>query len=113
MVSHISTNGSFGGYSFVMVVRTDLFDSLAPDVQAAMLDLGQESARHVAQAQDDAVAGLVDEWKAEGIDLYSFSPEELSAVTDALGPVTEDWVQRLGSDQAMLVLETYRKLTSN
>jgi len=112
VVSHISTNGSFGGYSFIMVVRTDLFDSLSADVQAKMLELGNETAVHVAQAQDASVAGLIESWKAEGIDTYEFTDEELATISEALVAVNVDWAERLQDDKASDVLETYRALTS-
>lgn len=112
VVSHISTNGSFGGYSFIMVVRTDLFDSLSADVQAKMLELGNETAVHVAQAQDASVAGLIETWKAEGIDTYEFTDEELATISEALVAVNVDWAERLQDDKASAVLETYRALTS-
>ncbi len=112
VVSHISTNGSFGGYSFVMVVRTDLFDGLPENVQADMVRLGGETALHVAQAQDASVAGLIGEWKGQGIDTYEFSADELEAVTSALTAVSADWVTRIDNDQAEAVLEAYRAQTS-
>ncbi|SDT94700.1 TRAP transporter substrate-binding protein DctP [Stappia sp. ES.058] len=112
VVSHISTNGSFGGYSFVMVIRSDLFDGLPAETQAELLRLGGETALHVAQAQDASVAGLIDEWKAEGIDVYSFTDEELTAVNDKLGAVSVDWAERIDNEQAQAVLESYRALTS-
>ncbi|MDF1855108.1 TRAP transporter substrate-binding protein DctP [Pseudooceanicola sp.] len=112
VVSHISTNGSFGGYSFVMVVRSDLFDALSPDVQATMLKLGDETAAHVAKAQDESVSGLVEEWKAQGIETYQMSDDELAAVATALQPVSADWADRLKNDQAKAVLDAYGALTS-
>lgn len=112
VVSHISTNGSFGGYSFIMVVRTDLFDSLSPDVQSKLLEVGDETAVHVAQAQDASVEGLIAAWKAEGIDTYAFTDEELATISEALVAVNVDWAERLQDDNASAVLETYRALTS-
>ena len=112
VVSHISTNGSFGGYSFIMVVRSELFDALSADVRATMLELGNESATRVAQAQDASVEGLIEEWKAEGIDTYAFSEEELASISDALQAVSLDWAERLQDDKASAVLATYRALTS-
>lgn len=112
VVSHISTNGSFGGYSFIMVVRTDLFDSLSPDVQDKLLEIGDETAVHVAQAQDASVEGLIASWKAEGIDTYAFTEEELATISEALVAVNVDWAERLQDDRASAVLETYRALTS-
>lgn len=111
VVSHISTNGSFGGYSFVMVVRSDLFDGLDAKTQEILVELGGETAMHVAKAQDDSVAGLIDEWKAEGIDTYTFTDEELAAISEHLKAVSTDWAERIGSDQAGAVLDAYGALT--
>ncbi|SMX44517.1 TRAP transporter substrate-binding protein [Actibacterium lipolyticum] len=113
VVSHISTNGSFGGYSFVMVIRSDLFDGLSAETQADLIRLGDESAMHVAQAQDASVSTLIAEWKAAGIDTYMFSDEELAAVTGSLGAVSADWVERIANEKAQAVLDTYQTLTSN
>lgn len=112
VVSHISTNGSFGGYSFVMVVRSDLFDGLAGDVQAKMLEIGAETALHVAKAQDDSVQGLVKQWQDEGIDTYQFSDAELVALTDSMRLVGQDWLERIDAEGAAAVLDSYRALTS-
>ncbi|WP_083099359.1 TRAP transporter substrate-binding protein DctP [Pseudophaeobacter leonis] len=112
VVSHISTNASFGGYSFIMVVRTELFDGLSDDVKSAMLQLGNETAVHVAQAQDASVEGLIAEWKAAGIDTYAFTKDELAAISDSLVAVSVDWAGRLQDDKASAVLESYRALTS-
>jgi len=112
VVSHISTNGSFGGYSFVMVVGRDKFESLSADVQKAMLDAGREVAKHVAEVQDASVSVLADEWKAQGIEVYQFTDAELAELGEAMLPVTADWVERIGGEKAELVLESYRKFAS-
>ncbi|WP_417210154.1 TRAP transporter substrate-binding protein DctP [Antarctobacter sp.] len=113
VVSHISTNGSFGGYSFVMVVRSNLFDSLPEETQATLLKLGGETAQHVAEAQDASVAGLIEEWKAEGIDTYTFTDEELADIAQQLTTVSADWAERINNDKAATVLESYGTLTRN
>ncbi|MGR3462184.1 MAG: TRAP transporter substrate-binding protein [Roseovarius sp.] len=112
VVSHISTNGSFGGYSFVMVIRSDLFDGLPAETQVDLVRLGDETALHVARAQDASVSELIGQWNAEGIDTYEFSDEELAAVSGALGAVSADWVERIENEKAQAVLDTYRSLTS-
>lgn len=112
VVSHISTNGSFGGYSFIMVVRSDLFDGLDPDVQEALISTGGEMALQVAQKQDDSVVELLEEWRAEGIDTYSLTQEELDALSSGMELVTQDWVERMGGDSAQAVLDSYVELTS-
>ena len=113
VVSHISTNGSFGGYSFVMVVGRDKFESLSSDVQKAMLDAGREVATHVAEVQDASINVLAEEWKAQGIDVYQFTEAELAELGAAMVPVTADWKERIGGEKADLVLESYRALAGN
>lgn len=110
VVSHISTNGSFGGYSFIMVMRSDLYDGLDPAVQEKMVMAGTEIALHVAQAQDDSVSELVAQWQSEGIDTYSFTNAELAALRESMAPVAEDWVNRIGGDKAQAVLDSYAQL---
>jgi len=114
VVTHISKNGSFGGYSFVMVVQKDRFDALPDNVKTAMLDAGKDIALHVAAAQDASIEKLVDEWTAREIEVYDFSPEELAELNASMVEVSADWVERVGggSDTAKAVLEEYRKLTS-
>lgn len=112
VVSNISTNGSFGGYSFVMVVRTDLFDSLSAEAQAAMISIGADTATHVAAAQDASVVTLIEEWAAAGVNTYEFSDEELATLTESMGMVSADWQERIGGEAAAGILEQYRTLTS-
>lgn len=112
VVSHISTNGSFGGYSFIMVIQSKVFDALSADVQAQLVSLGAETAMHVAQSQDNSVAGLIQDWAAQGIDTYQFSDDELATITENLVAVSTDWAERLENPQANAVLETYRALTN-
>lgn len=113
VVSHISTNGSFGGYSFIMVVKTDVFEGLSAEVQTQLVELGAATASHVAQAQDASVAGLIEEWAAAGIDTYQFTEDELATISESLVAVSTDWAERLDNDKATVVLEAYRSLISD
>lgn len=113
VVTHISRNGSFGGYSFIMVLRRDLFEGLPQDVQTAMLEAGKETASHIAKAQDDAISAMVADWTAKGVEVYDFSAEDLAKQQAAMQQVTDDWVKRIGrdSDTAKAVLATYSQLS--
>jgi len=109
---HISRNGSFGGYSFILVLRRDLFEGLSPEIQSAMIEAGKETAAHVAKAQDDAIASMVADWTAKGVEVYDFSADELAAQQASMQQVSADWVKRIGrdSDTAKSVLATYASL---
>ena len=112
VVSHISTNGSFGGYSFIMVLRTEVFQGLSDEVKTEIVRLGKDTAMHVAKAQDDSVAGLISQWKKQGIVTYQFSDEELKTIRSALTAVSSDWLKRISNGKAASVLKTYREMTS-
>lgn len=112
VVSNISTNGSFGGYSFIMVVRSDLFASLSADIQAKLISLGSETATHIAEAQDASVVTLIEQWSNDGINTYSFNDEELASLAGAMQMVSSDWLERMGGEHAESVLARYRELTA-
>lgn len=113
IVNHISTNGSFGGYSFIMIARTELFNALSDNVRSEMVRLGAQTAVHVAEAQDASVAGLLREWQEQGINTYEFTDEELESLRSSLAEVSMDWLDRFYFiDNAAAVLEMYRKSTS-
>jgi TRAP-type transport system periplasmic protein len=114
VVKHITTNGAFGGYSFVMVVRKDLFDGLPKATQEAMMKAGSEAATNVAAAQDDSVRKLAKEWTDKGIDIYALTDEESKAINTAIVGTQKEWLDRIGSrnPKAAEVLAEYKKLTS-
>ncbi|WP_253913117.1 TRAP transporter substrate-binding protein DctP [Pseudoruegeria sp. HB172150] len=115
VVSHISTNGAFGGYSFVVVVSQSVWDGLSDEAKTAMIDAGKEAAMNVAKAQDDSIGTLLEEWKAAGVDTYELTDEELSAVNTALEEVSADWLARIGggSDAAQTVLDGFKPMNMN
>lgn len=114
VVSHISTNGSFGGYSFAMVMKTDAWEALPEATRATLTAEGKTAAMRVAEAQDASISTLMAEWKAGGIDLYAFTPEELEKISGAMAEVRADWLERIGggSDAAKAALARYDELTS-
>lgn len=115
VVKHISTNGSFGGYSFAIVVNADRFGSLPDSVQSAMIEAGKEAAATVAKAQDDSIGELTAQWKADGVNVYEFTDEEKAKIDAALANVQQEWLDRIGTrhPQAGDVLSQFKALTSN
>lgn len=113
VVKAISTNGSFGGYSFVMAMRTEAFDKLPEPVRKAMLDEGATAAARVAKAQDESIEGLLAQWKAEGIDTYRFTDAALSALSEVMTAVRDDWLTRVGggSEEARAVIAKFEAMT--
>ncbi|MCI5078275.1 TRAP transporter substrate-binding protein DctP [Oricola sp.] len=115
VVKHISTNGSFGGYSFVMVVNKDSYDGLSQEAKDAMAKAGADAAAHVAKVQDESVSKLTAEWAANGIDIYSFTDEERAAINEAIAGAQQEWLERIGgrNPKAADVVAQYKTLTSD
>ena len=95
VVSYVSDNGSFGGFSFILAGRKSVIDALPEDIRKAMVDAGWRISSDLAAANDDLTGELLNQWKAKGINVYSFTPEELKEVNAALGPVKTDWEARV------------------
>ena len=115
VVKHISTNGSFGGYSFVMVVNRDVFKNLPDDVKQAMLQAGKEIALHVAKVQDESEKDLARKWAMQGINVYAFTDTERSDLKAAVSKTRQEWLSRIGArnPKAADVLAQYESLTKN
>ncbi|WP_417783956.1 TRAP transporter substrate-binding protein DctP [Terasakiella pusilla] len=113
--SSISTNGFFGGYSFTLILKKDIFDKLSPEVQKIMLDAGREIGIHVAKAQDESIAGLTAEWAKNGVEMFQFSAEEQAQLRAAITDVKKDWVERVGKQnpKASSVLSSYEAVISH
>ncbi len=110
----ISTNGFFGGYSFTLVMKKEMFDSLPADVQKVMMDTAREIGVHVAKAQDGSISSLTAEWAKNGVDIFQFTKEEQAELRNAISGVKKDWVERVGKQNpaAASVLTEYEKAVS-
>ena len=111
VVKFVSTNGSFGNFGQVAMMNKAAFDKLPEDLRKILIEAGEHAAMNVAKAQDDSTAELLKEWKAKGITLIDFTPAQLKAYSDAMAPVTDEWIQRIGKShpKAKEVVEAFRK----
>lgn len=115
VVKHISSNGSFGGYSYALVVNQQLFDSLSEEQRTAMLEAGEEISMLLAKALDDSTESLLDEWRSQGLNIFQFSDDELQALNSAVTDVKGDWVQRISSrnPDAAAALSAFENAVAN
>lgn len=115
VVKHISSNGSFGGYSYALVVNQQLFDSLSEEQRTAMLEAGEEISMQLAKALDDSTESLLDEWRSQGLNIFQFSDDELQALNSAVTDVKGDWVQRISSrnPDAAAALSAFENAVAN
>jgi TRAP-type C4-dicarboxylate transport system substrate-binding protein len=106
----ISTNGSFGTFVNVMSVRQDKWDAMDDATKQVFVDCGQEIQLQSAQNLDNAGAGLAKKFGDAGVEMFAFTPEQVQSMSDTLGAVHQDWVERLNGRglPAEIVLETYK-----
>ncbi|MGE0715042.1 MAG: TRAP transporter substrate-binding protein DctP [Alphaproteobacteria bacterium] len=111
VVKHISTNASFGNFGMASVMNAAAYAKLPEDIRAIILKTADEAAIRVAKAQDDSTSELLAAWKAKGIDLIQFTPAQIKAYADAMRPVADEWVTRIGKQNpaAKQVLADFEK----
>lgn len=112
---HISTNAGFGSALLMMIVNQSVFEGLSEEAQNLLLDVGSSVAAHAGAFQDEIEVGLTEEWAAMGVDVYTFTDEELDAINGRLGGVRQDWLDRIGrrSEFAEETLERFLSLTAD
>lgn len=106
-----STNGSFGSGMAVWAMSKEKYDSLAPELQAAIDDCGREIEVSMGAAVDSENEQLKEQFAAKGITTYEFPPDVLEQINENLATVGEDYVTKLeerGVDKARETYETYR-----
>ena len=110
LMKSMSLNGAFGTFANVFAINADVWAGLPAAVQDDMKKCGLETETWLATTMDSEAGDLAAEFKGMGIDMFEFTPEELAALTDALGNVHEDWTKRLADRglPAKEVLESYR-----
>lgn len=106
----ISTNGSFGTFVNVMSVRQDKWDAMDDATKQVFLDCGQKIQLQSARNLDQAGAGLAKKFADAGVEMFEFSPQQVQSMSNTLGAVHQDWVDRLNGRglPAAVVLETYK-----
>lgn len=106
----ISTNGSFGTFVNVLSVRKDKWEQLSTGQKRVFLDCGAKIQLQSARNLDASGAGLAEKFEKAGVQMFQFSPQQLSQLSTQLGVVHEDWVGRMNSRglQADAVLKAYK-----
>ena len=106
----ISTNGSFGTFVNVMSVRQDKWNEMDDGLKKVFLDCGAKIQLQSAQNLDNAGGGLAKKFAGAGVEMFTFTPEQLQQMSGKLGAVHQDWVNRLKGRglPADTVLEVYK-----
>lgn len=75
-----------------LVVNLDTWNSLTPDAQQVLLDLGREHSLMAAEVYDAAYVAISEKAVAEGIEIYELPDEELARWQEIGQQVTDDWI---------------------
>lgn len=115
VVKSVSVNGSFGNSPCVYAMNAERLAALPQDVQDIMRQAGEETVQHMATALDAEVDGARKALTDAGVELYSFTDQQLSGLSDALHPVTDDWLKRVAARNlpAEKALEEFKAAVSS
>ena len=78
-----------------LVVNLDTWNSLTPDTQQVLLELGREYSLVAGQVYDDAYAAISAKAVSEGIEIYELPADELANWRAIGEQVTESWIAEL------------------
>lgn len=102
--------GQFGGVGLVM--NLDTYESLSPEHQAVLTDLGKKMTPHFAEAIQAETKAAFAQMEEHGIEILSVTDAERQTLLDSSGPYIQEWVDRANKSgldgEALLV--TYRGL---
>ena len=75
-----------------LVMNLDTWNSLTPDTQQVMLDLGREHSMIAAEVYDDAYVAISQKAVDEGIEIYELPADELANWQEIGQQVTDAWI---------------------
>ncbi|HSM45787.1 MAG TPA: TRAP transporter substrate-binding protein [Acidimicrobiia bacterium] len=75
-----------------LVVNLDSWNSLTPDAQQVMLDLGREHSLLAAEVYDQAYVDIFQKAQDEGIEIYELPEDELARWQEIGQQVTDEWI---------------------
>ncbi|HEY8417303.1 MAG TPA: TRAP transporter substrate-binding protein DctP [Limnochordales bacterium] len=95
LVRHMTTNLNLGSFVATYVINEQVWQRLPADVQAAMIQAGEETRRHLSRVLDEADQATIEELSAAGVDLYRLPEDELARWTERVRPVWDEWAASL------------------
>ncbi len=81
-----------------LVVNLDSWNSLTPDAQQVMLDLGREHSLLAAEVYDEAYVAITQKAQDEGIEIYELPEDELANWHEIGQQVTDEWIAAREAD---------------
>ncbi len=81
-----------------LVMNLDTWNSLTPDAQQVMLDLGREHSMLAAEVYDQAYETVFEKAIDEGIEIYELPPDELDRWHEIGQQVTDEWIAAREAD---------------
>ena len=81
-----------------LVVNQDVWDSLTPDTQQVLLDLGREYSLQAAEVYDEAYEAVYQIAIDEGIEIYVLPDGELARWHEIGQQVTDEWIAAREAD---------------
>ncbi|WP_313137729.1 TRAP transporter substrate-binding protein [Paracoccus jeotgali] len=97
LLNAVSDNASFGTFAFTVVINQDTFEGFSEEVRAAMLEAGDETAKHVAQWMDENESTIAESFASEGVEIYSVPEDVVEEWQQKLSAVADQWASRLDS----------------
>lgn len=95
-VADFGTTGfSFGTPGDLLIISENRFQSLSPEQQEALLEAGRRTSKHWCEHVTVTEKQDLEEMRAAGMSIHTWSPEQVEQLTTTTQSVTENWVKTL------------------
>lgn len=89
------TGYSFGTPGDLLFMAEKRFQSLTKDQQNAIVEAGRRASAHWCAYVDKTEAQDMEEMRAAGLNIYTWTPEQVAELNAKTQPVAEDWAKQL------------------
>ena len=82
----------------ILLINKKMFDSFPAEDQKIILEAARESAKFQRSTNRKMEADFIVELKKVGMVVTELTPEQIKAFQDAVKPVYDEWVPKIGKD---------------
>lgn len=91
LVKYLTYGASFGGYPVVYTVNEQKWQSLPEDIQKALTQAGEDTAKVAGEAWDQKETEVLKEFEQQGLEIYKLSSEEKEKWKEPMKTVGQEW----------------------
>ncbi|MCT1658291.1 TRAP transporter substrate-binding protein DctP [Brevibacterium luteolum] len=99
VVNYGTDGASFGGFTIIYGLKSDVWEQLSPENQEILQQAGVETMDHLCESFDEETATAKEAMTEQGVEISELSNSERNAWSESLSIVREDWLDNGNFDK--------------